>query len=89
MNNAKKAFENRAELTEKASSLHSGCDDCADPILFHLEDNEHEFSIGLTTILSCLALAEKGGHIPKIPYDWWISVQSRYTIPHSTIHERD
>jgi hypothetical protein len=43
-----------------------------------MKDNYHEFSIGLSTILSCLAMAEKEGAVPKIPYEWWSLINRRY-----------
>ena len=43
-----------------------------------MKDNFHEFSIGLKTILSCLAMAEKEGAVPKIPYEWWWLINRRY-----------
>ena len=43
-----------------------------------IKDHYHEFSIGLSTILSCLAMAEKEGAVPKIPYEWWSLINRRY-----------
>ena len=50
----------------------------AEDYLFMMKDNYHEFSIGLSTILSCLAMAEKEGAVPKIPYEWWSLINRRY-----------
>jgi hypothetical protein len=36
-----------------------------------MKDKQHEFSIGLRTILYCLTIAEKEGYVPKLPADWW------------------
>ena len=41
-----------------------------------MEDNQHQFSLGLSTVLRCLAIAEKEGYVPKLPYDWWYSLRT-------------
>jgi len=43
-----------------------------------MKDKEHEFFIGLRTILSCLAIAEKEEAVPRLPYEWWQKINGRY-----------
>jgi hypothetical protein len=49
----------------------SDCEDCLEELVFAMKDKQHEFSIGLRTILYCLTIAEKEGYVPKLPADWW------------------
>ena len=58
----------------------NNCDYCNNPILFAMQDNYHQFSMGLITILQCLKLAEDEGHIPKLPGDWWVQLANRYNL---------
>ncbi|MDR2572763.1 MAG: XRE family transcriptional regulator [Desulfovibrio sp.] len=55
-------------------------DCCADPLLFAMRDNYHEFVMGLFTILQCLRLAEKEGHVPSLPEGWWVQLAIRYNL---------
>lgn len=80
MSKRKDAFLNRADLSGSNPQDHSDCDRCDDEIIFRLKDNHHEFSIGLTTILNCLKLAEDKNAIPKLSDKWWMSIKSRYKI---------
>lgn len=68
-----KVYNNRAGLRSDCSQA-SDCTDllcCPEELVFAMKDNYHQFSIGLSTIIQCLAIAERDGHIPKIPADWW------------------
>lgn len=49
-----------------------------DVLYFRLQDNVHEFIIGLSDILACLKFAEEEGEIPKIPPLWWSEVSALY-----------
>jgi hypothetical protein len=62
-----KIFFNRAEVTE-AERIH--CDNCFEQVVFMLRDKEHEFSLGLSTVLECLAFAVVNGDLPKLPGSW-------------------
>lgn len=62
--------------TLSAEEKFSDC--CADPLLFAMRDKYHEFTMGLFTVLQCLRLAEKAGHIPPLPMGWWASVEYTY-----------
>lgn len=64
----RKILENEAELCNDKIKDHTDCQECGEDYLFMMKDNYHEFSIGLSTILSCLAMAEKEGAVPKIPF---------------------
>ena len=75
----KKVFENRAGLSSEDSSItDNSCEHCDEPLLFAMQDNYHQFSMGLFTVLNCLKLAEADGAVPKLPPDWWISLANRY-----------
>lgn len=64
----KKIFFNRAEI-DTAERQH--CEECFEPVVFLLKDKEHEFSLGLSTVLECLAFAVRTGDLPKIPTSWF------------------
>ncbi len=65
--NFEKALTNRAELQE---SENIACNNCSEPVIFHLKDNTHEFTMNLTTVLECLAFAIQTGELPKLPFGW-------------------
>lgn len=67
----KEIFFNRAEV-EKAQQI--SCDNCFENVVFLLKDNQHEFSMGLSSVLECLAFAIKNGDLPKLPLSWVNSV---------------
>lgn len=67
MDKHKEIFFNRAEA-EGAERIH--CDKCFEQVVFMLRDKDHEFSLGLTTVLECLAFAIKNGDLPKLPQSW-------------------
>lgn len=50
----KEIFFNRAEAED---AEHICCDNCFEQVVFLLKDKDHEFSIGLTTVLRCLEFA--------------------------------
>lgn len=56
----------------------TSCENCLEELVFAMKDRHHEFSIGLRTILHCLAIADKEGYTPKLPADWWERVRSYY-----------
>ena len=70
-------LENQAQLRE-AENKEVFCPTCDEPFIFGMEDNFHKFSIGLTTILECTAIAEHLGYIPKFSDEWWALVLRRY-----------
>ena len=74
----RESIANRAELESSEMYDHSECEQCSEEYLFQMKDNYHSFSIGLTTILSCLAFAERQGAVPPLPTEWWLSINGRY-----------
>jgi len=48
---------------------------CDEELVFAMKDNYHEFSLGLSTVLECVAMAEKEGYLPKFPEGWWVSIR--------------
>lgn len=73
--NDKKIYENRAVLQSEENSHGdvTNFDCCDETLIFAMKDKEHEFSIGLQTILHCLWIAEKEGYVLKLPGEWWIN----------------
>jgi len=73
----KTILDNRAVLDT------SGIQDSSvneEEMIFALQDRHHQFSMGLSTVLQCLRMAEREGGVPDLPEDWWIQVKRRYTI---------
>lgn len=66
-NENKEVFFNRAEV-KKAE--HICCENCFENVIFLLKDKEHEFSMGLSTVLECLKFAIENGDLPKLPLSW-------------------
>lgn len=73
-----KIIENRAYLEDNRIKDHTGCEQCTEDYLFFMKDQEHEFSIGLKTVLACLAFAEEKGAVPPLPNEWWQLINNRY-----------
>lgn len=74
--NAKDIYTNRAMFIKGKDGVQD-CTDfecCSENLVFAMKDNYHAFSIGLTTILECLAVAEKEGYVPRLPDAWWVQV---------------
>lgn len=71
----KEIFFNRAEVENAERVV---CDNCFEHIVFMLKDNNHEFSVGLSTILECLAFAISNGDLPKLPLSWLTDVDHVY-----------
>lgn len=72
------SFNNRADITDGDNQIQD-CSDhecCGERLAFAMKDKYHEFSIGLSTILHCLAVAEQEGYVPKLPNGWWSTVMS-------------
>lgn len=76
--NKKNIIENRANLKDNGIKDHTECEQCTEDYLFFMKDQEHEFSIGLKTILACLAFAEEKGAVPPLPCEWWHLINNRY-----------
>ncbi len=83
-----KILANRADnISGKAP--HEGCANCEEELFFAMQDNEHNFSLGLRTVLHCLKLAESNGNIPPLPSKWWISVNNRHGLKSPALDEQD
>ena len=64
-NKLKEIFFDRAELEDSERIV---CENCFEHIVFMLSDSQNrEFSVGLGTILECLAFAIDNGDLPKLP----------------------
>lgn len=71
-------YTNRAYLEKKEMIDHTDCEDCLEDLVFAMADKHHSFTIGMTTILECLSIAEQEAQVPKLPSDWWQSIYDRY-----------
>lgn len=71
-------YKNRTDLEQLRTIDHTDCGRCSEDLVFAMKDNHHQFSIGMTTILRCLAMAEKDGYVPKLPDEWWMHIHNRY-----------
>ncbi len=74
--NMEEAFENMAEVQGAEDMC---CDNCFERMIFLLKDKDHEFSLGLETVLECLAFAIKTGKLPKLPSSWMREIRSIYS----------
>jgi hypothetical protein len=70
-----KILQNRAAA--KNASI-CPCDNCGENMIFALQDNYHQFSMGIEDILMCLRIAEDNGAVPKLQNDWWADIMARY-----------
>lgn len=70
-------YKNRAAIEDTPMPFQDVTDApcCGEELVFAMRDNHHPFSIGLSTILSCLAIAEKEGYVPQLPFEWWNSLR--------------
>lgn len=50
----------------------------SDQLAFAMRDTHCEFSLGLGTVLECVAVAEREGYIPDIPEKWWDEVNAGF-----------
>jgi hypothetical protein len=82
-----KRIANRAGLVSDVPTEGNGqC--CDNHLLFAMKDNHHEFTLGITTVLECLALAEKSGAVPELPSEWWIQIVRHYSLNRSVFSRR-
>lgn len=72
-------LQNRATCTGGAPDS-VFCPHCDEFVIFALRDSQHEFSIGLTTVLECLCFAEKMGYVPPLPEEWLSSVHLGFSL---------
>ena len=75
--NHKEIFFNRAEAVGAEKMC---CENCFEKAVFLLKDKDHEFSMGLTTVLQCLEFAIKNSILPKLPMSWCADVGDTYDI---------
>ncbi len=73
--NQKDGFFNRAVIK---SAKEIQCKKCPERVVFVLRDKEHEFSIGLSSVVECLAFAVKNGDLPKLPRHWVSMIDDIY-----------
>lgn len=73
----KEIFFNR---TDVLSAEKICCENCFERVVFLLKDKEHEFSMGLTTVLQCLEFAIRSGALPKLPSSWVGATERFYNV---------
>lgn len=76
MESEKEIYQNRAVPVQDGdgnilTADTTECERCCEELVFAMRDKTHEFSLGLSTVLRCLAIAEKEGYVPKLPTEWW------------------
>ncbi|MBR5087932.1 MAG: hypothetical protein IK093_00740 [Ruminiclostridium sp.] len=59
------------------------CDGCDEKVIFHLRDKDHEFTMGLSTVIECLMFAVEQGDVPKLPLSWCSDVDYVYGTGYS------
>lgn len=73
--NETEIYLNRARHDGRIQDI-TDCEDSLEELVFAMRDQSHEFSLGLTTILRCLAIAEKEGYVPELPSEWWCRLRT-------------
>lgn len=74
-NNHHEMNDRKAVLEEAEDMV---CNHCDERVIFHLRDCEHEFTMGLSTVLQCLMFAIEQGDLPKLPLSWCTDVDLAY-----------
>lgn len=75
-NELKEIFFNRAEVENSEQVI---CDNCFEHMVFFLRDSQNrEFSLGLMTVLECVAFAISKGELPKLPNSWLYDIDHVY-----------
>ena len=69
---------NKAKEISFSEAEKMSCENCFEELIFLLKDKNHEYSIGIITILECLAFAIENGNLPKLPSKWFYLVDHRY-----------
>jgi len=80
-----KIFFNRTEVKDAAKCY---CDNCGENMIFAMQDNYHQFTVGIEDILVCLLISEANGAVPKLPKDWWTAIRNRYHGVNKQIMEK-
>ncbi|MDH2431029.1 hypothetical protein QCD60_30380 [Pokkaliibacter sp. MBI-7] len=82
MSELEQAQQNPATLADQPLAPPQPPSQCCDePLLFAMRDNYHAFSMPLTTIMGCVAIAEARGILPPLPESWWVEVGNAYNWP--------
>jgi len=72
-------FNNRATYVHEKSP--DDCDVCSESLIFALATKDGgSFSLGLSTLLECLKVAENKGAIPKLSADFWWDVENVHGV---------
>lgn len=57
-----------ANLTGRVEEIAQPCTE--ETLFFCLQEGEHQFKIGLGTIIECLIFAAENGDVPELPGEW-------------------
>lgn len=74
--NLEDIYNNRASLGKTDNhrdATDSEC--CEEELVFALQDKYHRFSVGLSTILNCLYIADQESYVPPLPDAWWAQIR--------------
>lgn len=75
----KTIYHNRADFNKKEGKViatdQTVDENFSEELVFAMKDSTHNFSIGLTTILGCLSIAEEEGYLPPLPEGWWSDIR--------------
>lgn len=77
MENEKDTIFTRAEAdgTEQLC-----CDNAFEQTVFLMRDSNHEFTLGLTSVLECIGFAARTGALPKLPKSWCDNVKNELGV---------
>ncbi|MCL1996840.1 MAG: hypothetical protein FWG63_11585 [Defluviitaleaceae bacterium] len=84
----KNTFDKRAKFINTHDCKSHDCEICSEPIIFALStENGENFSIGLTTVLECLRIAQEQGHVPDIDEEteFWCKMVGRYGVGYPAV----
>lgn len=66
------------EIIFDDSEVEADQEDYFEQTVFLLRDNDHEFSVGLITMLECVGIAIENGELPKFPKSWFDEIDGVY-----------
>lgn len=73
-------LNNPATLDDNPPPVSEADLSCDEYMVFAMQDKHHQFTLGLSTLLECLYIAEKEGAVPQLPDQWWLALSTRYNL---------
>lgn len=68
------------EIEDNDDLEHIICNNGSEQAIFLMRDKDHEFTLGLTSVLECIGFAVKNGDLPKLPKDWCDKVEKELGV---------